>query len=121
MTAGEVLRRAGALLRSPLPHIWACCEYELGPYCVRCACSKAKSQLDHDAGIELSLFECLSGHIFESDGPLVEAVRFVRAAEDGRAIDRTVPLSEGVASALIAAALEGFVSQNSTRSENLLR
>lgn len=112
MTAGDVLHRAATLLRSPLPHDWARCDYDLGPYCLRCACARAKFELDEAVGLGLSMVECLSGQLFQSDGPLIEAVRWVRMAEDIGEIDRTLPLSEGVASVLVGAALRGFVSQN---------
>lgn len=47
-TAGAILEKAAALLVSPLPHKWACCEYDLGPYCPRCAIAFAKGELTRD-------------------------------------------------------------------------
>lgn len=41
----DILRRAHKLIASPLPHDWACYEYELGPYCVRCAVARSTTIL----------------------------------------------------------------------------
>jgi hypothetical protein len=122
MTALDVLHRADILLRSPLPHAWACCEYALGPYCLRCACARAKNELEEESGEEgLSILECLSGQVFESDAPLVGAVALIRAARRAAGIDVKVPLSESEACAILATARASFVSQNSGLLGNLLR
>jgi hypothetical protein len=45
ITPLQVLRRANELLASPLPHPWADCGYNLGSWCVRCACARAQTEL----------------------------------------------------------------------------
>lgn len=82
MTAIDVLRRAKQLLQSPLPHPWADCQYELGPWCVRCALAAAKSDLDGLPDVE-DLPALLEAFVFNTslpgDAPLVEALQAVRA------------------------------------------
>jgi len=63
-TTRAVLKRAAALIASPLPHEWAACEYNLGPYCLRCAAARATTELTRkmhfyagDAALENAVFE----------------------------------------------------------------
>lgn len=82
VTATSVLRRALALIESPLPHTWAVCLYALGPYCVRCALARAKGELDDEAGtgipLHLAFADLVYGEarIHDTDAPLVEAGRY---------------------------------------------
>jgi hypothetical protein len=59
VTTLAILKRAAVLLASPLPHPWACCEFDLGPYCPRCAVAKAKGDLTHDMAYDAHDWELM--------------------------------------------------------------
>lgn len=71
VTVAAILKRAEALLASPLPHEWASCEFDLGPYCPRCAVARATTELTRQMAYDAG------------DRPLKRAVMCIALAERG--------------------------------------
>lgn len=92
LAVDDVLLRGIELLKTPLPHAWAACEFNLGPYCPRCAVARATTDLCEEHQLRFNA----------GDEALEAAAMYIsRAGDNG-----TKALSQSEAEVVMTEALE---------------